>query len=98
MVVPMRPPNGRERRPNDGRGDAGRSIGLLTDAAAERAHTYTSSQWTAAYWIRMSTDLAQRCRRAGRHDQAERISVGLRQILDNGDSQRPPDPRTSVIR
>jgi tetratricopeptide (TPR) repeat protein len=82
----------------DGRGDAGRSIGLLTDAAAERAHTYRSPQWTAAYWIRMSTDLAQRCRRAGRHDEAERISVGLRQILDHGDPQRRPDPGTSAIR
>jgi hypothetical protein len=82
----------------DGRGDAGRSIGLLTDAAAERVHTYTSAQWTAAYWIKMSTDLAQRCRRAGRDDEAERISVGLRQILDHGDPQRPPDPGTSAIR
>jgi tetratricopeptide (TPR) repeat protein len=82
----------------DGRGDVGRSIGLLTDAVAEQAHTYTFPQWTAAYWIRMSTDLAQRCRRAGRHDDAERISVGLRRILDIGDPQVLQDSTPPAIR
>ena len=76
----------------DSRGDAGRGIGLLTDAAAERAHTYTFPQWTAAYWIRMSTDLIQRCRRAGRHDEAERISVGLQQIVAIEHPERPQGP------
>jgi tetratricopeptide (TPR) repeat protein len=66
------------------RGDVDRSIRLLSDAAAERPHTYAVSQWTAAYWIRMNADLVRQCRRAGRHDEAERVSGGLRQILDPG--------------
>jgi hypothetical protein len=32
----------------------------------------------------MNTNLVQQCRRAGRHDEAERVSVGLRQLLDVG--------------
>ena len=65
----------------DARGDVTRSIRLLRDAADERPHTYGSSQWTAVYWIGANNDLIRRCRRAGRHDEAERISAGLRQIL-----------------
>jgi hypothetical protein len=76
----------------DARGDVGRSIRLLTDAAAERAHTYGDSQWTAAYWIRMSTDLVRLCRRAGRHEEAEQIHAGLRQILDVSDLREPAAP------
>jgi hypothetical protein len=66
------------------RGDVDRSIRLLSDAAAERPHTYSVSQWTAAYWIRMNRDLVKQCRRAGRHEEADRVSGGLRQILDVG--------------
>jgi hypothetical protein len=80
----------------DARGDVGRSIRLLTDAAAERAHTYGYSQWTAGYWIRMSTDLVRLCRRAGRHDEAEQIHAGLRQILDVGELQKPAAPASAV--
>ena len=80
----------------DARGDVSRSIRLLTDAAAERSHTYGYSQWTAAYWIRMSTDLVRLCRRAGRHDEAEQIHAGLRQILDVGELRKPAAPVSAV--
>jgi tetratricopeptide (TPR) repeat protein len=66
----------------DARGDVARSIRLLSDAADERPHTYGVSQWSAAYWIGANHDLIRRCRRAGRHDEAERISAELRKMLD----------------
>ena len=82
----------------DSHGDVGRSIRLLTEASAERAHTYALSQWTAAYWIRMNADLVRQCRRAGRHDEAERISAGLQQILHAGEHRQQPPGVSPAVR
>lgn len=46
----------------------------------------------------MSTDLIRECRRAGRHDEAEQISAGFRQILDVGEPQRPSRVTLPVVR
>ena len=62
-------------------GEPDRAIRLLQQAAAERPHTFTPSQWTACYWIMSSELLAAMHRRLGQTDEADRIAASLRQIV-----------------
>jgi tetratricopeptide (TPR) repeat protein len=63
------------------RGDDERALAFLTAAAAERAHTYGRTQWTAAQWAALSTTLAALHEQRGQHDAAERVNGSLRQVL-----------------
>jgi hypothetical protein len=52
-------------------------VRLLSDANAERLHTYAATQWTAAYWRKLNGDLAAVLRLQGRDEEAERVSSNL---------------------
>jgi hypothetical protein len=61
---------------------------LLSEADAERAHTYGPTQWSGGYWTRLSGDFAEILRQQGHDDEAARIAAQLRQVLVNADLQR----------
>lgn len=65
-------------------GDTDRVQTFLTAAAAERAHTYGRTQWTAAQWARLSVDLAALHEQRGQHADAERVNASLPQVLRLG--------------
>jgi cellobiose phosphorylase len=61
---------------------------LLSEADAERAHTYGPTHWSGGYWTRLSSDLVEILLQQGHDDEAARVAAQLRQVLVNVDLQR----------
>jgi len=82
------------------RGAIDQATRLLSEADAERAHTYGPTQWTGGYWTKLSTDLVEILRQQGHDDEAARVTAELRKVLVNVDVQRqaPGVVRSAQIR
>ena len=80
------------------RGAGDQAVRLLSEAAAERAHTYGPAIWTGVFWARLSRDLVALLRQQDRHEEADRIDAELRSVLSDADLPAPSIAKSVSVR
>jgi tetratricopeptide (TPR) repeat protein len=71
------------------RGEPERAAALLADAVKQRARTYGSARWSAAFWIRLNAQLIALDQKLGRPDDVSRLRRSLAQSLAYADRAHP---------
>jgi tetratricopeptide (TPR) repeat protein len=70
-------------------GDSGAAIQQLEHAGETRAEAVTHEGWQVYAWLRCRVLLAEMYRDAGRHADAERVALEVRQLLSLADDDNP---------